>query len=136
MPAALRLPLDRAQRLHAAERRVIAQEGPADGTWEAFSCKDGLTGCVGFSGDNERALMLSYVVRAPPRLVVKVGPSSSKPRMQFAHALSLKTWVCGCYLVLSLSTGESLKAGPVAQAPQLCSRCRMSSAKSSRSAAP
>ena len=55
---------------------MTAQEGPPDGTWNAFSCKDGLTGCVGFAGDNERALMLSYVVRAPPRLVVKVCQAS------------------------------------------------------------
>lgn len=48
-----------------------------DNSWEAFYCQDGVTGCVGFSGDNERAVMLSYVVRAPPRLVVKVGPTCS-----------------------------------------------------------
>ena len=43
-----------------------------DHQWEAFCCHDGLTGCVGFAGENERVLMLSYTVRAPPRLVIKV----------------------------------------------------------------
>ena len=52
-----------------------AEEATLASAWEAFHCHDGVTACIGRAGDNRNAIMLSYIVRAPPQLVAKVcGP--------------------------------------------------------------
>lgn len=53
------------------------QEAMLASAWEAFHCHDGITACIGRAGDNRNALMLSYIVRAPPQLVAKVKHPAS-----------------------------------------------------------